>query len=75
MLVAPITSRVADEPTHVHEESYMPDSVILPERIEVTRPIPAPPAAIFDIVRTPSPIPSLAIDASGKFQDFTGEPC
>ena len=50
----------------------MPDSVILPDRIEVTRPIAAPPSAIFDIVR--SPAGQVAIDASGMLQDFTGEP-
>ena len=50
----------------------MPDTVFLPDRIEVTRPIPAPPAAIFDIVR--SPAGHVAIDASGMLQDFTGEP-
>ena len=50
----------------------MPDTVFLPERIEVTRPIPAPPSAIFDIVR--SPAGHVAIDASGMLQDFTGVP-
>ncbi len=50
----------------------MPDSVITSERIEVTRPIPATPAAIFEIVR--SPAGHVAIDASGMLQDFTGEP-
>ena len=50
----------------------MPDTVFLPDRIEVTRPIPSPPAAIFDIVR--SPAGHVAIDASGMLQDFTGEP-
>jgi hypothetical protein len=50
----------------------MPDTVFLSDRIEVTRPIPAPPAAIFDIVR--SPAGHVAIDASGMLQDFTGEP-
>ena len=50
----------------------MPDSVITSERIEVTRPIPATPAAIFDILR--SPAGHVAIDASGMLQDFTGEP-
>jgi hypothetical protein len=50
----------------------MPDTVYLPDRLEVTRPIPAPPAAIFDIVR--SPAGHVAIDASGMLQDFTGEP-
>ncbi|MGA2306821.1 MAG: polyketide cyclase [Acidimicrobiales bacterium] len=44
----------------------------MPDRIEVTRIIPAPPAAIFDIVR--SPAGHVAIDASGMLQDFTGEP-
>jgi hypothetical protein len=50
----------------------MPDTVLLPNRIEVTRPIPAPASAIFDIVR--SPAGHVAIDASGMLQDFTGEP-
>ena len=50
----------------------MPDSVILPDRIEVTRPIPAPASAIFDILR--SPAGHVAIDASGMLQDFSGEP-
>lgn len=50
----------------------MPDTVFLPERIEVSRPIPAPPSAIFDIVRSPEG--HVAIDASGMLQDFTGEP-
>ncbi len=50
----------------------MPDTVFLPDRIEVTRPIPASPSAIFDIVR--SPAGHVAIDASGMLQDFTGEP-
>jgi len=59
-------------PTRFDEEYTMPDTVILPNRIEVTRPIPAPPSAIFDIVR--SPAGHVAIDASGMLQDFTGEP-
>jgi hypothetical protein len=50
----------------------MPDTVYLPDRLEVTRAIPAPPAAIFDIVR--SPAGHVAIDASGMLQDFSGEP-
>ena len=50
----------------------MPESVFLDNRIEVTRPIPAPPSVIFDIVR--SPAGHVAIDASGMLQDFTGEP-
>jgi hypothetical protein len=50
----------------------MPDTIFLPDRIEVTRPIAAPPAAIFDILR--SPAGHVAIDASGMLQDFTGEP-
>ena len=50
----------------------MPDTVFLSERIEVTRPIPAPPSAIFDIVR--SPAGHVAIDATGMLQDFTGHP-
>jgi hypothetical protein len=50
----------------------MPDTAFLSDRIEVTRPIPAPPAAIFDILR--SPAGHVAIDGSGMLQDFTGEP-
>ena len=50
----------------------MPDTVVLPDRLEVTRPIPAPPSAIFDIVR--SPAGHVAIDASGMLQDYTGVP-
>ena len=44
----------------------MPDTVFLSDRIEVSRPIPAPPAAIFDILR--SPAGRVAIDASGMLQ-------
>ena len=50
----------------------MPDTVFLPNRIEVTRPIPATATAIFDILR--SPAGHVAIDASGMLQSFTGEP-
>ncbi|MEO5840327.1 MAG: polyketide cyclase [Acidimicrobiales bacterium] len=50
----------------------MPDTVFLPNRIEVTRPIPATATAIFDIVR--SPAGHVAIDASGMLQSYTGEP-
>ncbi len=50
----------------------MPDTVHLTDRIEVTRPIPAPASAIFDILR--SPAGHVAIDASGMLQDFSGEP-
>jgi hypothetical protein len=50
----------------------VPDTVFLTDRIEVTRPIPAPPSAIFDILR--SPAGHVAIDASGMLQDFTGQP-
>ena len=50
----------------------MPDTVFLPDRIEVTRSIPAPASAIFDILR--SPAGHVAIDASGMLQDFTGQP-
>ena len=50
----------------------MPDTVFLPHRIEVTRVIPAPPTAIFDILR--SPAGHVDIDASGMLQSFTGEP-
>lgn len=49
----------------------MPDTVFLPDRMEVTRSIPAPASAIFDILR--SPAGHVAIDASGMLQDFTGE--
>ena len=70
MLVGPNSSRVADEPTDVQKEPHMPDTVFLSDRMEVTRPIPAPPAAIFDILR--SPAGHVAIDASGMLQDFTG---
>jgi hypothetical protein len=63
---------VAGEPTHIYEEHHMPDTVLLPDRMEVTRPIPAPPSAIFAILR--SPAGHVAIDASGMLQDFTGEP-
>jgi hypothetical protein len=50
----------------------MPDTVFLPNRIEVTRPIPATATALFDIVR--SPAGHVAIDASGMLQSFTGVP-
>jgi hypothetical protein len=50
----------------------MPDTVFLPNRIEVTRLIPATPTEIFDVLR--SPAGHVAIDASGMLQDFTGEP-
>jgi len=40
--------------------------------MEVTRPISAPAAAIFDILR--SPAGHVAIDASGMLQGFTGDP-
>jgi hypothetical protein len=50
----------------------MPDTVYLTDRIEVTRPIPASPTAIFDVVRSPGG--HVAIDASGMLQDFTGQP-
>lgn len=50
----------------------VPDTVFLTDRIEVTRPIPAPPRAIFDVLRDPAG--HVAIDASGMLQDFTGAP-
>ena len=50
----------------------MPDTVFLPDRMEVTRPIHASPSAIFDILR--SPAGHVAIDASGMLQGFTGDP-
>jgi hypothetical protein len=56
----------------VSEEPHVPDTVYLPDRIEVTRSIPAPASVLFDIVR--SPAGHVAIDASGMLQDFTGEP-
>jgi hypothetical protein len=54
------------------KEAQVPDTVILTDRIEVTRPIPAQPSAIFDVLR--SPAGHVAIDASGMLQDFTGSP-
>ena len=50
----------------------MPETVFLTDRMEITRPIPAPASAIFDVVR--SPAGHVAIDASGMLQDFAGEP-
>jgi hypothetical protein len=50
----------------------VPDTVFLPDRIEVTRPIPAPASAIFDVLR--SPAGHVAIDASGMLQSHSGEP-
>jgi hypothetical protein len=50
----------------------MPESVFLPDRIEVTRPIEASPSAIFDILR--SPAGQVAIDASGMLQGYSGVP-
>ena len=50
----------------------MPDTVFLTDRMEVTRPMTAPPKVIYDIVR--SPAGHVAIDASGMLQDYTGEP-
>ena len=50
----------------------MPETVFLTDRMEVTRPMSAPPSVIYDIVR--SPAGHVAIDASGMLQDFTGEP-
>ena len=49
----------------------MPDTVVLPDRLEVTRPIAGTPAAIFDILR--SPAGHVAIDASGMLQDEPDE--
>src|SRR5580698_10416273 len=72
MLVGLHTSRAVDETARIHEELQMPDTAYLTDRIEVTRPIPATPAAIFYIVR--SPAGRVAIDASGMLQDFSGEP-
>jgi len=71
MLVGPNTG-VAERATVVHEEARMPETVHLPDRIEVTRPIPASPTAIFDILR--SPAGHVAIDASGMLQGYTGRP-
>ena len=42
------------------------------DRIEVDRVIPADPASIFDVVR--SPMGHVSIDASGMLMDATGEP-
>lgn len=42
------------------------------ERLEVRRAIPAPPEAIFRILRDPAG--HVAIDSSGMLQSFTGEP-
>ena len=42
------------------------------ERFEVQRTIPADPATIFDVVR--SPAGHVAIDASGMLQSYDGEP-
>jgi hypothetical protein len=42
------------------------------DRIEVDRVIPAEPAAIFDVVR--SPMGHVSIDASGMLMDASGEP-
>jgi hypothetical protein len=50
----------------------MPETVFLADRIEIARPVPASPSAIFDILR--SPAGHVAIDASGMLQDFTGAP-
>src|SRR3954454_22571098 len=54
------------------QESRVPDTVFLTDRIEVTRPIQAPASVIFDIIR--SPAGHVAIDASGMLQSYTGEP-
>ena len=72
MLCEQKSSSLADWPSSKPRGVHMPDTVYLPDRLEVTREIPAPPAAIFDIVR--SPAGQVAIDASGMLQDFTGEP-
>src|ERR1700757_4782949 len=50
----------------------MPDTVYLPDRLRGTPANPAPPPAVFDIVRRPPR--HVAIDASGMLQSFTGEP-
>ena len=50
----------------------MPDTIYLPDRIEVTRVYPCTTGSDFDVVR--SPAGQVAIDASGMLQDFTGEP-
>jgi len=42
------------------------------ERFEVSRTIPAPAAAIFEVLRDPQG--HVEIDSSGMLQDFTGEP-
>jgi hypothetical protein len=63
---------MAEEPCQSVKECHVPDTVFLPDRIEVSRPIPASPSVIFAILR--SPAGHVAIDASGMLQDFTGKP-
>jgi hypothetical protein len=63
---------MAEEPCQGVKECHVPDTVFLPHRIEVSRPIPASPSVIFAILR--SPAGHVAIDASGMLQDFTGKP-
>jgi hypothetical protein len=46
--------------------------VMSTERIEVQRTIPAPPDAIFGVLRHPAG--HVAIDSSGMLQSFTGDP-
>lgn len=50
----------------------MIDDTTQAERIEVTRTIPAPPAAVFAVLRDPQG--HVDIDSSGMLQDATGEP-
>jgi hypothetical protein len=63
---------VGTPPPITGKDPHVPDTVFLTDRIEVTRPIPAQPSALFDILR--SPAGHVAIDASGMLQDFTGSP-
>src|SRR6201987_108972 len=67
-----IGSSALSHPPVAREEFEVPETVFLDNRIEVTRPIPAPASVIFDIVR--SPAGHVAIDASGMLQSFTGDP-
>jgi hypothetical protein len=81
-LVGPTRLEVADHEqpgghaetllTNVCLDHDMPETVVLPDRFEVSRPMSSPASVIFDIVR--SPAGHVAIDASGMLQSFTGEP-
>src|SRR5947209_8298028 len=63
---------VSAQSVSIFQERHVPDTVVFPDRLEVTRPIPAPASAIFDILRSPEG--HVAIDASGMLQDYSGEP-